>query len=45
MKIAKNKIKHPTKTVLTIDINSSNLDLKNQCWYKPEKENRINQYK
>lgn len=43
--ITKNKMKHPIETAFTTTENSSNLDLINQCWYIPEKENIIIQYK
>lgn len=35
--ITKNKMKHPKEIVLKTEANSSNLDLTNQCWYKPAK--------
>lgn len=41
----KNSVKHPKDTVFKTEENSSNLDLTNQCWYNPAKENIIIQYK
>jgi len=38
-------MKQPKEIVFITEANSSNLDLTNQCWYKPEKEKVTTQYK
>lgn len=38
-------MKQPNEIVFITEANSSNLDLTNQCWYSPEKEKVITQYK